>query len=132
MSWFDKILQALRHVYSQNLRIERKLDLLLEQGVSQVGEVESIVRPLAEFTTFDWATIQAQVVETDRYGPTIVCWQGKQYLRRSPNNNFRTAVWYSRYVGRRGEVRVYDRLITFRETVSPRALTTKTKQYLSP
>ena len=116
MKWIDRVLQALRHVYAQNRRIERKLDLLLEQGVGQVGEVETVVRPLAEFATFDWRSIQAEVVEADRKGPTIVRWQGKQYLRRSPNNNFRKAIWYSRYVGRRGEMRVYDRLITFRET----------------
>lgn len=71
--------------------------------------------PLESFTTFDWASIGAAIVQSDQYGPAIVNWRGQQYLRRSPSNKFDPAIWFSRCVGKddSGENR-YERLVTFK------------------
>ena len=48
--------------------------------------------PLESFSSFDWASINATVVQSDQYGAAIVSWKGQQFVRRSPSNKFDPAI----------------------------------------
>lgn len=75
----------------------------------------NIVRPLEEYSTFDWAAHNFDVVQRDNDGPTHVSFGGNLYTRRSPSNKFEPAIWYSAPAGKDAEGNVeYIRLITFR------------------
>ncbi|NEP08756.1 MAG: hypothetical protein F6K14_00550 [Symploca sp. SIO2C1] len=75
----------------------------------------NIQRPLSEFSKFDWKSIGAEVVKRDQYGAGVVIWEGKQYLRRSPENEFGASIWFARCVGKDQDGRnKYERLITFK------------------
>ncbi|MEG3440167.1 single-stranded DNA-binding protein [Pannus brasiliensis CCIBt3594] len=67
-----------------------------------------------KFPTFDWSSIDAVVEKGDKYGASIVLWDGKRFARRSPDNSYGTDIWFSRACGRQPDGRVkYERLITF-------------------
>ncbi|NET61713.1 MAG: hypothetical protein F6K47_38020 [Symploca sp. SIO2E6] len=75
----------------------------------------NIQRPLSEFRDFNWASIGAEVVKGDQYGAGVVIWEGKQFLRRSPENQFGVSIWFARCVGKDQDGRnKYERLITFK------------------
>jgi hypothetical protein len=57
-------------------------------------------RPLSDYRNFDWASIGAIVLKEDRDGATEVEWNGQVFTRRSAENHFDAAVWYSRCVGK--------------------------------
>ncbi|HEX5080663.1 MAG TPA: single-stranded DNA-binding protein, partial [Blastocatellia bacterium] len=57
-------------------------------------------RPLSEYQDFDWGTIGAIVLKEDNDGATEVEWNCQVFTRRSPENHFDSAVWYSRCVGK--------------------------------
>jgi DdrB-like protein len=72
-------------------------------------------RPLSEYPTFDWPSIGATVLDRDRDGPTAVEWNGQVFTRRSPDNSFGSAIWYSRSAGKDSDGKnKYVRLITFK------------------
>lgn len=84
-------------------------------------------KSLKEFAHFDWSEIGATVVKRDSAGPASVEWNGKVFTRRSPNNKFDVAIWFSRCIGKddAGNNR-YEKLITFKDTadaedISPKA-----------
>jgi hypothetical protein len=54
---------------------------------------------LSEYPTFDWPSIGATVLNRDDDGVTAVEWNGQVFTRRSPNNKFDAAVWFSRHLG---------------------------------
>lgn len=64
---------------------------------------------IGQFKNFDWGQINATIEKRDQYGAAIVLWRGRQYLRRSPQNKYSPAIWFSRKVG--GS---YERLATFK------------------
>jgi hypothetical protein len=72
-------------------------------------------KPLEEFRSFDWASINASVERSDQYGAAIVNWKGYQFVRRSPSNKFGEAIWFSRCVGKdEADKNKYERLVTFK------------------
>jgi hypothetical protein len=72
-------------------------------------------RPLSEYLTFDWDSIGATVLNRDGDGATAVEWNGQVFTRRSPDNFFTSAIWFSRSVGKDSDGRnKYVRLITFK------------------
>lgn len=75
----------------------------------------NLVYPLGHFVNFDWHSIGATVLERDRYGATLVSWAGRVYARRSPNNKYGEAIWFSRCTGK-GEdgSNNYEKLVTFK------------------
>lgn len=75
----------------------------------------SYKRPIGEYLTFDWSSIGAEVVKSDEFGPSVVEWNGKLWTRRSPENKFGEAIWFSAPAGKDADGNVkYDRLITFK------------------
>ena len=110
---FEKLMQAHREQYKIQKRIlemqERiidRLDRLVENKETTEPELE---KSLSEYKNFDWKTIGAKVIETDMDGVALVEWRGKIYRRRSPDNKFSPAIWYSRKEGDE-----YKKLITFK------------------
>jgi hypothetical protein len=70
---------------------------------------------MQDFKSFDWGKIGAIVEEFDQYGAAIVSFRGKQYQRRSPENAFTPAIYFSRCVGKDANGKnLYERLITFK------------------
>ncbi|PSF33871.1 hypothetical protein C7H19_19295 [Aphanothece hegewaldii CCALA 016] len=69
---------------------------------------------LKNFPTFDWSSIDAEVEKMDRYGAAIVIWNNQRYVRRSPENSYGAAIFFTRCVGKdeTGKNK-YERLITF-------------------
>lgn len=98
----------------QTAALER-IAIALERLAPEAG-APNWQKPLTKFKTFDWSSIGASVVQSDPYGPAIVEWGGKQFVRRSPDNKFGAAVWFSRATGGKdAEGRnLYERLITFK------------------
>jgi DdrB-like protein len=86
-------------------------------------------RPLSEYPTFDWPSIGATVLNRDDDGVTAVEWNGQVFTRRSPNNKFDAAVWFSRHLGQDADGnKRYARLISFRDLGDAEPIATKAKK----
>lgn len=103
--------------------IDQRLEALVDAGATTAPNYQ---RRLADFTSFNWPAIGATVLEADEFGPAAVEWRGMRYTRRSPQNKFDAAIWFSRAAGKDedGTVR-YERLITFKEQAEPEPLSRK-------
>ncbi|MDR3572822.1 MAG: single-stranded DNA-binding protein [Anaerolineaceae bacterium] len=74
-----------------------------------------LVRPIEDFSKFEWESINASVVRFDSDGPTHVEYDGAVWTRRSPQNKYDSAIFFSRANGKDAEGNVkYLRLITFK------------------
>ena len=51
--------------------------------------------PLSSYRQFDWSSIQAEVMEVDAHGPTLVKHKNRIYKRRNGDGKFGDAIWYS-------------------------------------
>ena len=94
-----------------------RIAVALEKLANHGEPVEpNYVRPLEDFAGFDWSSIGASVVNADQYGPTHLECDNKVWTRRSPQNKFGEAIWFSCSAGKddEGETK-YMRLITFRK-----------------
>lgn len=88
-------------------------------------------RPMTEYKNFDWKSIGATVTANDPAGVTSVEWGGFTWTRRSPQNKFATAIWFSRPEGKDADGNVrYVRLITFKAPTEAEPLPTKTEKAL--
>ena len=68
------------------------------------------------FHSFDWSAIGAEIEQIDEDGVAAVTWRNNIYLRRSGQNKFEPAIWFSRCIGRNAEgVNLYEKLITFKK-----------------
>jgi hypothetical protein len=66
---------------------------------------------------------------TDNDGAAVVSWRGNQFLRRSAQNKFKPAIWFSRAIGKdeNGENR-YERLISFKQMAEVEPLPDKVRR----
>jgi len=86
-------------------------------------------RPLSEYPIFDWPSIGATVLNRDEDGVTAVEWNGQVFTRRSPNNKFDAAVWFSRHLGQDSDGnKRYARLIVFRALSDAEPIAAKAKK----
>ncbi|MBP0021248.1 MAG: hypothetical protein J7647_27300 [Cyanobacteria bacterium SBLK] len=107
-------------------QINLLLDLQLRQTVAlekiaaflttqQPESVPDIQEDIANFATYNWEAIGAEVLQRDQYGVAAVAWRGKQFYRRSPQNAFGAAIWFSRCIGKdESGKNKYERLIRFK------------------
>lgn len=103
---FERLLALLGNIASSLEAIERALR----------PEAPNYKRPIEEFPTFDWTSIGARVLKVDQYGVAQVEHGDQVYTRRSPENKFGEAIWFSRPEGKDADGNVrYVRLITFRK-----------------
>jgi hypothetical protein len=109
---------------------------LLRQLIQQLNQQSDAERPapnyqsrIEDFQNFDWASIGATVEYTDSDGVAVVSWRGNQFLRRSAQNKFKPAIWFSRAVGKdeNGENR-YERLISFKQLAEVEPLPEKVRR----
>jgi hypothetical protein len=116
-----------------------RLLILLGEIAASLGEINRHLVPeapnyrrsLGEFGTFDWNTINAQVVRRDEFGPSQVEWMDNVYTRRAPDNKFDVAIWFSRPNGKDADGNnKYDRLITFRQLADAEPLSRKAEVVL--
>jgi ssDNA-binding DdrB-like protein len=86
-------------------------------------------RTLSEYPTFDWSSISATVLSRDDDGATTVEWNGQMFTRRSADNRFQEAVWFSRHLGQDADGnKRYARLITFRALSDAEPIAAKAKK----
>ena len=86
-------------------------------------------RPLSEYPTFDWSSINATVLNRDDDGATSVELNGQVFTRRSPSNKFDAAVWFSRHLGQDSDGnKRYARLISFRALNDAEPIAAKAKK----
>jgi hypothetical protein len=86
-------------------------------------------RSLSEYPIFDWPSIGATVLNRDQDGVTAVEWNGQVFTRRSPNNKFDAAVWFSRHLGQDADGnKRYARLIVFRALSDAEPIAAKAKK----
>src|SRR5262249_2187633 len=78
----------------------RGIESHLRQIAVSSNPAPNYQRTLSEYPHFDWASIGAVVLKKDADGATSVEWNGQVFMRRSPNNKFDAAVWFSRCVGK--------------------------------
>jgi len=73
--------------------------------------------------------VGATVLNRDDDGATVVEWNGQVFTRRSPNNKFDAAVWFSRCVGKDADGNNrYARLISFKGVSEAEPIAAKTKK----
>ncbi|MCI0388072.1 MAG: single-stranded DNA-binding protein [Acidobacteria bacterium] len=90
-------------------------------------------RPLSDYRDFDWASIGAIVLKEDRDGATEVEWNSQVFTRRSADNSFDAAIWFSRSVGKDSEGKnKYLRLITFKPPSESGPIGAKAKKAIGP
>jgi hypothetical protein len=86
-------------------------------------------RPLSDYPGFDWLSIGATVLKEDHDGATAVEWNGQIFTRRSPNNKFDAAVWFSRCVGKDADGNnKYVRLISFKAASEAEPIAAKARK----
>ena len=132
----SEIVPSLLQGLNAFLEYQRRQTLALEFIASYLGQLNlsataaapNYTRSLAEFNSFDWASIGASVVQRDSSGATIVRWGNHDYVRRSPANKFGEAIWFSRSVGRDEQGNTaYERLITFKRLPASEAIPQRVK-----
>lgn len=97
------------------IALERIADLL-EQQQPEAKALNFTAR-MEDFKTFDWSRIGASVVKSDQYGAAIVVYRGREYYRRSPENSYTPAIYFSRCIGKDSTGKnEYERLITFKRS----------------
>ncbi len=88
-------------------------------------------RALNEYPGFDWSSIGATVIKEDVDGAAVIEWNGQQFIRRSADNKFDAALWFSRCVGKDADGNnKYVRLITFKATTGAEPIAAKAKRVI--
>ncbi|MCB8942572.1 MAG: hypothetical protein H6658_02230 [Ardenticatenaceae bacterium] len=105
---------------NQFQQLMRKLDgihtSLAAIGRAMKSDAPNYQRPLAAYATFDFASVDAVVLEADSSGPSRVEYLGHIFTRRNGTGKFGQAIWFSRPMGKNedGSNR-YARLVTFKD-----------------
>jgi len=91
------------------------IEAILRQMAISSNTTPDYQRLLSEYPSFDWPSIGATVLNRDGDGVTAIEWNGQIFTRRSPDNSFASAIWFSRSAGKDSEGKnKYVRLITFK------------------
>jgi ssDNA-binding DdrB-like protein len=107
----------------------RGVEAHLRQIAVSSNPAPNYQRPLTEYADFDWPSIGATVLNRDDDGATAVEWNGQVFTRRSPNNKFDAAVWFSRCVGKDADGNNrYARLISFKAVSEAEPIAAKAKK----
>jgi ssDNA-binding DdrB-like protein len=107
------------------------VELHLRQIAVSSNPAPNYQRPLSEYPTFDRPSIGATVLNRDGDGVMAVEWNGQVFTRRSPNNKFDAAVWFSRHLGQDADGnKRYARLISFRVLNEAEPIAAKAKKVI--
>lgn len=105
------------------------IEAQLQQLAIAANPAPNYQKPLADYWRFDWSIIGAIPRGHDDEGVTSVEWNGRLFTRRSPQNKFQEAVWFSRATGK-DELgnNKYEKLITFKDAAAAEELGSKVKK----
>jgi len=93
-----------------------RIAVALETIAMTNAPAPNFVKPIAAYANFDFSTIGAGVTQYDANGPTELEWGGYAWTRRSPQNKFGEAIWFSRSIGKDADGNIkFSRLITFKK-----------------
>jgi hypothetical protein len=107
----DKKLEDLFNSMERSLE---RIALALESGMRDRA-APNYQASLEDFHNFNWEEIGAAIEKVDNYGVATVLWGGNRFLRRSPENSYGTAIYFSRCTGKdESGKNQYERLITFK------------------
>jgi hypothetical protein len=114
------------HIIAESLQ---GIEAHLRQIALSSNPAPNYQRPLSEYHSFDWSSIGAGVLKEDEDGVSSVEWNGQVFTRRSPNNRFDAAIWFSRCVGKDSDGNNrYVRLITFKAASDAEPIAAKAKK----
>lgn len=117
------------HIIAESLQ---DIESHLRQIAISSNPAPNYQRPLGEYRDFDWGSIGAVVLNEDADGVTDVEWNGQIFTRRSPQNRFAAAIWFSRCVGKDADgANKYVRLITFKTPSESGPIAAKAKTEIS-
>jgi hypothetical protein len=107
--------QELLKVQQKQVEALERIAIALE-GMKPEKPAPNYKKDLKNFPDFNWEQIGAQVEKKDQYGAATVLWNAQRYVRRSPENAYGTAIFFTRCVGKdeTGKNK-YERLITFED-----------------
>lgn len=75
--------------------------------------------PIGDFANFDWASIGARVIKSDRTGAGVVEWNGYTFVRRvSESNKMGKAILFSRNDGMDENGAKYHTLVRFTDSLT--------------
>jgi hypothetical protein len=98
------------------LSVLNRIASALETIAMSNAKAPNIQRPIESYANFDFDSIGAQVKAADQFGATALDWGGFIWTRRSPQNKFGEAIWFSRAIGKREDgSNEYARLISFKK-----------------
>lgn len=120
---FDKFLKvvqqgfgALNNHFASLIQISAAAQKSFEQLAIAANPAPNYRKPLADYWVFDWESIGAIPRNYDDEGVTAVEWNGRLFTRRSPQNKFKEAVWFSRAIGKDDQDKnKYETLIKFQD-----------------
>lgn len=124
------VLKAQVKLMGESVRLQRETkDILAGIAFALAPQAPNYRYPIADFPTFDWSQMGAEVIRNDSFGASEVRWGGYVWTRRAPQNKFSEAVWFSRPNGKNaaGDVQ-YVRLITFKDSADAEPLPPKVEQ----
>lgn len=92
---------------------------------------DTLVFPLGDYPSFDWAKIGATVVQSDEFGVSVIRAANGRMATRRTNEKFGTEIWFSYAIGKNADdTPKYQRVIEFREIKPPEPIGRKTEQAL--
>lgn len=105
------------------------IDASLRQMVLVSSPAPNYQRQLNEYQNFDWGSIGAMILKQDEDGVSAVEWNGQVFVRRSPNNKYDAAIWFSRCTGKDADGNNrYVRLISFKAVNEAEPIAAKAKK----
>jgi hypothetical protein len=98
------------------LSVFNRIASALETIAMSNAKAPNLQRPIEAYANFDFDSIGAQVKSADQFGATALDWGGFIWTRRSPQNKFGEAIWFSRAIGKKEDgSNEYVRLISFKK-----------------
>jgi hypothetical protein len=133
---FEKLIITLgQRISAQNKILQtiaeslQEMELHLRQIAISSNPAPNYQRPLSEYADFDWSSIGATVLTRDKDGATAVEWNGQVFKRRSPNNKYDAAIFFSRSLGKDAAGNnQYARLVKFTPPAETEPISDKAKR----
>lgn len=108
------------------VQIEHNLGRLASAGGNSSP---NYFKRLSDFQNFDWSSINADVIERDRDGVSVVEWEGRMFTRRKGNADYDPALFFTVCTGKdEAGKNKYDRLITFKQPSKAKRVPEETKE----
>jgi hypothetical protein len=120
------VLNKTLHIIAESLQ---DIESHLRQIAVSSNPAPNYQRPLSEYANFDWSSIGATVLTRDKDGVAAVEWNGQVFKRRSPNNKYDAAIFFSRCLGKDAAGNnQYARLIKFTPPAEAEPISDKAKK----